>query len=399
MSYFSTIEFPEGQLGAFGDFQVMNLNALLHWSFATGLRDQLIVTSSINAATVDTNLARLRVQSGTSSSGSAIVQSAKPASYRPGQGITARFTPIWSTFAPNSMQYFGMGTNENGYFFGYSGSNFGIIHRNNSVDNFISQSTWNGDVCNGSGSSGFNWDKTKGVPMMVKYPYLGYGNIDFWVQNPSNSKWIPCHTIKYANSSATTQLSNPSLSIYGQVLNAGNTSNLTMFLGSAGVFLDGIREFLGPQYGADSTRATVTTEVPILNIKCSTVINGVNNRGLARLRAVTFVSDGGNGVSVCRMKKGSALTGAVYYPVDGTTGDQGTSLTGSNSIMSFDTGSTALSGGKTLFNTAVSRNSSTTVDMTPFNIFVAPGEVLTFSMNAGASATCVVAVNWQEDVQ
>ena len=406
MSYFSTINFPPANMGAFGDLEVSEITPLIQWSFATGYRDQLI-TSSSSGGTVDTLNGRLRWQTSTGASDYAIAQSTRPAAYRAGQGITARFTPTWATSATDSIQYFGMGTTEDGYFFGYSGSNFGIIHRASTIDTFISQSAWNGDTCNGSGPSGVTLNHTYGTPLMVKYPYLGYGNALFYVQNPTSSAWIHCHTIQYANSSALPQVSNPNLSVYGEVRNAGNTTNLTMYLGSVGVFLDGPREYLGPQYAVDATKTTITAEVPVITIKSATVINGVKNRALARLRSVSYAADAGAspnsvGISTLRIKKTATVSsGTAYMPVDSfaTSGDGGTSLTGSNSVMSWDTGSAALSGGYSIFNALVAKNTSTFIDCTPFNIFIAPGEILTFSISAVSSIQASVAINWQEDVQ
>jgi hypothetical protein len=38
------------------------------------------------------------------------------------------------------------------------------------------------------------------------------------------------------------------------------------------------------------------------------------------------------------------------------------------------------------------------IDLTPFNLFVAPGEVLTVSGFSTVSATIAAALNWTEDI-
>jgi hypothetical protein len=400
MSYFSTIEFPPSNKSAFGDLEVAFITPLVHWSFATGLRNQLTTTSSVSTGVADTLGGRLRLQTGTNSAGSAIAQSTKPASYRPGQGIICRFTAIWLTSAANSTQIFGAGNDQNGYFYGYSGTSFGIIHRNGGADTFIPQTTWNGDICDGTGVSGFNWNEATGVPLMIKYPYLGYGNITFWVQNPDTSAWILTHTIKYANTSASTQLSNPSLSLYGQVVNTGSTTNLTMYVGSAGMYLAGEKEYLGPMYGFDNSKATITTETSIIALKSCTSINGVTNRGISRIRSVSFAGTAASAIITCRIKRGATLGGVpAFSGIDGTTVDNGVTLTAANSIISRDIAGTTVTGGTILFNSLIAFNTSVEIDMTPYDLYIAPGETLVISMTSTASATVACAVNWQEDVQ
>ena len=243
-------------LSAFGDLIAEGKSPVVQMDFVYGINTQTGISTVANSATVDTNLSRLRLQSGTNSAGNAIFNSKKIAKYRQGEGMLARFTPIFATSAASSTQIMGVGNANDGYFFGFSGTAFGILHRNSGtgslVDTWIAQTAWNQDKCDGSGGSGFTWDTTKGVPVQIVYPYLGYGNILFYVQNPANGRWILAHIIKYANTLATPQASNPSLFFYAQALNAGNTTNLTMYCGSVGIFITGKRSFVSsPKWAAD----------------------------------------------------------------------------------------------------------------------------------------------------
>lgn len=331
--------------------------------------------------------------------------SVKPASYRPGQGLMLRYTPTWESAAANSTQYWGIGLEENGYFFGYFGTSFGIMHRINSVDYFTAQISWNGDRCDGTNSinnpSGFNWNTANGIPMMIKYPYLGHGNITFWVLNPNTGTWILCHMIKYANTSPLPQLTNPNLHIYGELKNNGSTTNKKSYLTCAAVLLDGPREYLGPQFGVESGTKTITTENNMLTLKSCTYINTYLNEGLIRLRSISACYDSqGAGNAVLRVKKNATLGGSPSFtPVNGSTADQGVTLTSANSIMSYDIAGTTVTGGITLYNATFARQNSFTMDLTPLNIVLEDGDTLTFSMSTSSSGVCTVAVNWQEDVQ
>jgi len=395
----NTIAFPGENLGAFGDLETMEMTPVCHLSFCTGIRNQLINSSTVNGGSIDTNASRLRLQTGTNSDGSAIVSSVKPVGYRPGQGITARMTPSFNTSASNSKQLFGMGNDVDGYFWGYNGTQFGIFHRYNSNDTFIAQTSWNADTCDGNGASEFTLDPTKGVPMMIKYPFLGYGNIRFFIQNPETSGWILAHTIKYANSNVNVQLTNPILNVYGQVINSGNTSDLTMYIGSVGIFINGPKIYLGPQFGTENGKSlSASTETHILTLKNCSNINSSVNRGLIRLRYMSILSQGGNGYIVIRFKRSCTLTNPTFSPISASTADNGMSLTNAQSTISVDTVAT-ISGGTTIFNSNSNTSNQHAVDLTPFDIFLAPSETLTVTALSTASTTFAIAINWQEDVQ
>jgi hypothetical protein len=391
---------PHANLGAFGDLETMELMPLCQLSFATGLREQLLTTSTANSATVDVNTGRLRLQTGTNAAGSAVAFSTKPVSYRPGQGITARYTPFWVGGAASSTQIAGMGNSVDGYFFGYNGTSFGICYRANSVDTWTAQASWNGDTCDGNGASGFDLDPSKGVPMMIKYPYLGHGNVRFYIQNPATSLWILAHTIRYADTSALPQLTNPCLSFYAHSVNSGNTSNLIGYVTCVGVFMDGPRVYLGPQFGTENNKSGITTETNILSLRNATTVNGVANRGLMRLRQVSIATTGNTSIVTLRVKRGVTVGGSPSFAaISGTTADSGVTITSAQSTASVDTAGTTITGGTTIYNASISNSTGNVFDLTPFDIYIAPGETLTFSGAASASAVISVTVNWQEDIQ
>ena len=81
---------------------------------------------------------------------------------------------------------------------------------------------------------------------------------------------------------------------------------------------------------------------------------------------------------------------------NGTTANNGVTITSGNSIASYDvagTGTTA----STLFNICLSRNSNVSYDLTNFNLYINPSEVLTITAFSAASASIQVAINWNED--
>jgi hypothetical protein len=390
-------------VGAFGDLIAEGKTPVIQLDFVSGINSQTGLATVANSATVDTNLSRLRLQSGTNSAGSGIFNSKRIAKYRAGEGMLARFTPIFVTSAASSTQIIGVGNNNDGYFFGFNGVAFGILHRNSGtgslVNTWTAQTAWNGDKCDGTGLTGFNWDKTKGTPVQIVYPYLGYGDIFFYVQDSSNGRWLLAHTIRYANTLATVQASNPSLFFYAQAVNSGNTTNLTMYCGSVGIFITGIRSFVGsPKWAADNNKAAITTETNILSIRNATTYNGVTNRSLIRLNSISIGSTATNAIVVLRMKSGVTLGGSpAFATIDGTTADSGVTITSGNSIASKDTAGTTITGGTYMFNLSLNGAGSIAIDLTTLELFIAPAETMTFSVFATASATVSVSINWSED--
>lgn len=404
-----TIKFDPSNLSAFGEIEVEESTPIFQADWVYGLNSQLWLPAVVSGtgASVDTDSARLRIQSGTDSAGYAYLINRRSVRYRAGQGMVARFTPVFTTGSVNNIQLWGMGNISSnlpydGYFFGFNGTVFSIAHYNrSSAPTWIAQSLWNGDKVDGSSGTSFNYNPAFGTPAMIKYPYLGFGDIEFFLQNPLSGRWVLVHTIRYANTTATTQLSNPTLHFIGFTANSGNTSNKTIYCGSVGVFLSGLRSFAGsPKWALDSNKSSITTETCLLNIKNCTTYNGVTNRGLLRFNSLSFAN--GNtvaSIAVVRFKIGAAIGGSPsYVPVSGSSANQGVTITSGNSIASYDTAGTTVSGGMYIYNASVANAGQGIIDLTPFNIFVAPGEILTISGFSTNTAILSVSTNWTEDI-
>ena len=400
MTYLKQIDFNTANMSAFGTLETGELTPVLHMDFVYGINSQTGVSTTANSATVDTNASRLRLQSGTNSAGSAIFRSKRVAKYRAGLGCVLRYTPIFTTGLANSTQIMGIGDDANGYFFGYNGTAFGILHRNAGVNTWTAQTSWNGDKVNGGAGTAFTWDPTKGTPTMIKYPFLGYGDIFFYVQNPNDGRWVLVHTIKFANTVATTQWSNPNVGFYAQALNAGNTTNLTMYCGSVGCFISGARSFNGnPRWAMDNSLGGVTTEANLLSLQNAASYNGVVNRSLIRLSSLSIASSAAAGAAAIRLKIGVTLGGTPSYtPINGSTADNGVTITAGNSMTSYDIAGTTITGGMYILGVTVDNPNSQMLNLEPYDLYLAPGEFLTISGSSTVSSTLAIGVNWSEDI-
>jgi len=394
------VQLGSENLSPFNDLISVTLTPMVQVDFVYGINSQQGTSAIVTTGVGDASDGRLRLQTGTGAAGSAIYTARRPAQYRPGQGMLWRGTAPFTSGVANSTQLAGVGDATDGYFFGFNGTSFGIAHRNNSANpTWVAQTAWNGDKCDGSGVSGFNWDKTKGAPMQIMYPYLGYGNITFWVQNPMTSRWILCHTIRYSDTSASTQVRVPDLFIRYEATNSGNTTNLTMYAGSSAIFMCGNYSLAGkPKWAADSNKSAITTETVLLSIRNATIYNGIHNHGLVRVNSVSFSSTANNGVAILRFKIGATVGGSPSFTtINGTTADNGVTITSGNSLASIDTAGTTVTGGTYIFNMTIGSPGNDSINVEDLSIFIAPGETLTISGFSTASTTMGVGVNWTED--
>lgn len=405
MTFIKQISFNSSNQSAFGTLENGELTPVVHLDFMYGINIQTGAETEVNSATVDTNAGRLRIQTGTNSAGNGIFVSRKSAKYRPGLGMVARFTPIFTTGAASSLQAqgaFNVSSNAlyDGYGFGYNGTAFGVVHYIAGTPTWTAQSSWNGDKVNGDAGTSFTYDPTKGTPVMIKYPFLGYGDIMFYIQHPTTAAWVLVHTIRYANTTTTIQLTNPTLHFVAIATNSGNTNNLTMYCGSVGFFISGKRSFIGnPRWGMDSNKAGVTTEANILSVQNATTYNGIANRSLIRLSYLSFGSSAASGVSVFRFKIGATLGGTPSYtPINGSTADNGVTITSGNSAGSYDVAGTTVANGTYVGGVSCDNPNSGAVDLEPFDLFVAPGEILTISGYSSVSATIGLTLNISEDI-
>ena len=87
------------------------------------------VSSGTNTGT--NNL--FKCSTGTTALSFATMQSRKRLRYRAGQGVVGRFAGYFSSPAASSILVAGFGTAEAGYYFGYNGTSFGILHSTGGV--------------------------------------------------------------------------------------------------------------------------------------------------------------------------------------------------------------------------------------------------------------------------
>ena len=85
-------------------------------------------TGGVSSATATVSNNLFKCYTGTTALSFSAIQSRKRLRYRAGQGIVGRFAGGFSAPAESSILVIGFGTAESGFYFGYNGTSFGILH-------------------------------------------------------------------------------------------------------------------------------------------------------------------------------------------------------------------------------------------------------------------------------
>jgi hypothetical protein len=191
-------------LTIFDSKNVMSKNNL----FSESLTANGTVTYTANKSTVNLNVTEV-------SGDKTIRQSKRVMSYQPGKSLLVFNTFIMNTLTANLKQKVGLFDANNGIFFYADGTTLKIVRRTYTsgaaVDTEISQSSWNGDKLNGTGSSGFTLDATKSNILFIDIEWLGVGSVR--VGFVINGQLITAHTFNNANSLTTVYMQTANLPI------------------------------------------------------------------------------------------------------------------------------------------------------------------------------------------
>lgn len=438
-----------GPVSAFGDISTVEMQPVAQIDFVYGINTVLALPTTVsvsgafnsaqtyvtgfydsgNIAATQNGLLQVSAGIGCTSQ----LTSLRYLNYRPGQGALARFTAIFNTSTGGTSQYAGIGTSShnNGLFFGYTGTTFGICRIRAGVENWIPQSDWNVDKFNGSNGSdnqsGVTLIPTNGNVYQIKYQYLGFGCMFFYIEN-NDGEFELCHIIKFTNANKSTNIAQPSLNLMWRVSNfspTGSGGPVLLQAGSGSLFLEGIKNFLGPRYSVQFNKTfttpasgnsffiTGTNGLPLMYVQDVNTLNGVTNRAQIKIRQIAFslgvaqannATAYGNAILSIWKNPTSYTVGPTYstgVSSSSSTAGGGTitytgsgssivsTITNSNSCLIYDTiagGTTTLTntttGGINIYNTIIPVNFNINIDLTPMDIYINPGDQLSFNVNA-----------------
>ena len=271
-----------------------------------------------------------------------------------------------------------------------------------SNDTWIPQSSWNGDVMDGSGGasnpSGVTLNPLYGNVYQIGVQYLGFGPITFQVEaafeNSNQPDFVTVHTIKYPNTSSSVSLSQPSFPFLMSAYSAGSVTDLTVKVGSYAGFNEGESLNLGPRvsYQRDGmVTSSTSVYTPLFTVRNDLVFASRANQVVVNLLDVSGVARG-NSTATTKfyLVRNAALTGPVNF-----------TQVGSASACSQDkaaTGMSTPSDSQIVWTRAVTQSGDFEYAFSDREITLQPGETVTLCIKSlTATADCSGSMNTRED--
>lgn len=373
---------------AFGELLTVEPTPSVQWKPIYSLNGSIVNTAVTGSGTV-AQADRMAVCSTTAAtSSSARIETKDFIRYRSGQGVSVMFTGLFTTGVAGSLQFIGAGDaaglDRLGY--GFDGTSFGILHRNNTVDDWIPQAEWNIDPCDDSVELP-SIDPTKINVFAAVFQYLGGGAIKMWREHPDTGKLWPTHIFQYANKNIVPSFSNPSFPLMLEAVNTSNNTNIICKTSSMAGFIQGKVILTGPQNSVNNSKNVGTTLTNVLTIRNRPTYQGVANRVIAELISLSFSSDGTKPV-VLELFLDTTLGGSPSY----------TNINTADSIMEFDIAGTTITGGKQVGAVQLAKDDSTRIPVTDIHDTLLPGEALTIAAStSGGTSDVGVSIRWEED--
>jgi len=377
-------------ISSFGDILTTNLTPIVQLGFLYNIHKDLVITNTTGSGTVTQSYSNCVVQTTSQSTSSASMYSKRYVKYRPGQGIVIRFTGEFTTGVSGSVQLIGCGDDTNGIFFGYNGVDFGLLRRNNGVDDWTYQTSWSIDVVDGSGSSK-NLSKTLFTPtngnvFQIQYQWSGFGSIKFSIGNNDTSNLELVHIITHTNSNAT-ELSSHHLMTH--VENTTNTTNMVVKTSAMGAFLEGNIALLGPTKSISNNKGSIPENMQgnILTIKSNTLFQGVINKTPILPLQMSLSTDNLK-PTIFSLILNATLSGSVSY----------TDIDTNTSCVSYDVDGIIVSGGKVVSSYVLSKNSSQNIDISGLHLELLHGDTLTIcAKTSNITNDIYTSITWLED--
>lgn len=257
------------------------------------------------------------------------------------------------------------------------------------TETIVAQSAWSEDVMDGNGSSGITLDQTKGNVYEIQYQWLGFGPIDYFIENPSTGKFILVHKIVYANANTIPSLDNPTLPLCMAVSNTSNTSDIVLQSASMMGGIQGKDIEEGILNTVIAQLANIgTDETAILSLHNHTIYQSKINRVRASPQefGITIEASAANKPGIIRIRKNPTLVGASFSAVDADT-----------SVMRKDISATTVTGGELLFAQSVADDTPLAFDLSRKTGKLEPGETITVTGEAtNGTIEAIVTLGWKE---
>jgi hypothetical protein len=257
------------------------------------------------------------------------------------------------------------------------------------TEDWVYQASFNVDTLDSSGPSTITLDQTKGNVYQIAYQWLGYGCIEFGVEDPNTGTFQTFHRIEYPNANTTPSLSNPSYRIGWIVYSLGSTTNLTVKGASASGFVAGTNKSVRDSHAVINSKTGVGTDYTnILSVRSAAVLNGFVNFNQLRPIFASIAVEGTKPAEVA-IYLNATLAGTPNWTTVST-----------HTTGQYDTAGTTVSGGTLIVAASISKSGNDRIDLTRFaeSIKLERTDTLTIAVKATSGTTDVTAsISWVDD--
>jgi hypothetical protein len=251
----------------------------------------------------------------------------------------------------------------------------------------VAQTSWSEDKAAGAETLP-SLTFTNGNVFQIRYQWLGFGAIEFSIENPSTGRFVLVHRIEYANSATIPSIDNPTLPLCVFAGNTSNTSDIVVETSSLAGFVEGKDVDLGFLNSAENGITNLgATELPILSIRNKRVFQSKLNRARIAPLFVALATLSTKPV-IFRVRVDTTLTGSPSF----------SDVAASTSMVATDTSASGVSGGNVILTTVLGKESAEIIDLTSLRARLLPGELITITAQAasGTNQEVNVSITWDE---
>ena len=295
-------------------------------------------TGGTTAFDANAGLVNLNV---TTSSGSEIVrETTKCFSYQPGKSLLVMSTFVMNTAKAGLRQRVGYYGANNGIYLEQNGTNAPAFVERSYVtgaltETSVSQSSWNIDKLDGTGTSGLTLDLTKAQILFMDVEWLGLGTVR--IGFVINGKLIHCHSFHHANLITSTYITTASLPLRYEIRNTAATASSSTLkqicstvISEGGYELRGLQQAIGTSITSPYSLTVAGTYYPVISLRLkSTALDAI-----VILTAISLMSAAGTANYVWRVVASATTTAGTWTSA------------GADSAVEYNLTGTASTGGR-----------------------------------------------------
>jgi hypothetical protein len=252
------------------------------------------------------------------------------------------------------------------------------------VNDFTPQANWNRDIMT-------DLDPAMGNVYQIQFQYLGFGAIDFFIEDSASGLFVLVHRVEFANNHTIPSVSNPTFRIGWLSSNSGATTSVRVQGSSAGAFIEGLVIRDTPPRSSNNEQLNVTTSLTnIQAIRNRISFGGKVNRAEIFPQLISAASQTNKAAFFKIILSPTFAAPVIFSYIDK-----------SNSITEIGNDAVGVSGGREIGSVTVTNTGSVILRFNEGQVTpIFPGTVLCLAaqMSSGAASDCQSTATWQEDL-